>query len=353
VFGAENNTAVDFIPGDPMSGTPEVSFANVVIRFGDKFVLLDLAKEIVLPAFLDGTLRRVYGPSSYFFLDVKTTEVPLGGAEEPLLVIFGKIVKDTLLTREQVFDQDTGQLVAATGTMPSAPSSFFALILNNHKLIFMPETSYAPTLGAFQATLQKFLSAKYKDYIDVVYRASSRTPEPKTKKELYLEIPHPSVEVRPLASKGSITEFLAAFDKVTRLEFSILEGNDELQHQRTYQDLRQIKAELKAQKTRVLYESTTGLEKAEAADEIHAAAASGNQTVKIAGRAPGGARMSGDNEHLTLRIPSADIPRDETHRMIHLVGLYQSQRESGILVEDVGANDAGKLEDLRRRLRDG
>ncbi len=59
--------------------------------------------------------------------------------------------------------------MAATGTMTSAPSSLSALILNSHKLIFMPETAHAPTLVAFQATLQKFVSYKYKEYIEALY----------------------------------------------------------------------------------------------------------------------------------------------------------------------------------------
>jgi len=45
--------------------------ANLICRFGEKKVLLDMLNEIVLPAFLDSMLRRRYEDTSYLFYDVK------------------------------------------------------------------------------------------------------------------------------------------------------------------------------------------------------------------------------------------------------------------------------------------
>ena len=44
-----------------------MEFGNLVCRFGDSKVMLDLLSEIVLLAFLDDTLVRHYGETSYFF----------------------------------------------------------------------------------------------------------------------------------------------------------------------------------------------------------------------------------------------------------------------------------------------
>jgi hypothetical protein len=41
-----------------MTRIPTVSFANLICRFGDVYVLLDFASEVVLPAFADPNLKR-------------------------------------------------------------------------------------------------------------------------------------------------------------------------------------------------------------------------------------------------------------------------------------------------------
>ena len=217
------------MPTSIVPNVPPVSFANLICRFGDRFVLLDFANEVILPAFLDASLERKFGNTVYFFFQVAVAEIPVPNESvQPQLVVHGRLVKDTLLTREQVFVQGQG-LIPAEGSMPSAPSSFFALILNNHKLIYLPETAHAPTLGMFEATLQKFLSLKYKAYTDALYDQLKSSPQRKPKRQIHLEIPHPTVEVLPLASRASVEEFLRAFEKVTHLEFRILETNQEFQ----------------------------------------------------------------------------------------------------------------------------
>jgi hypothetical protein len=160
-----------------VSGT--ISFVNLICRFGENFVLLDLANEIVLPAFIDSKLSRKYGDTTYIFRDVDVAEIPLAASTEektgrgvPLLVVYGRLIKDTLLIREQFYTPERG-LEKDRGSLPSAPSSFFALILNNHKLMYMAETDQAPALGAFQATLQHFLSIKYGEYIDARFQELS------------------------------------------------------------------------------------------------------------------------------------------------------------------------------------
>ena len=114
-----------------MAKGPSVSFANLTCRFGNTFFLLDLAQEIVLPAFLDSNLKREYSDTTYFFLGVTVADIET--EKTPLLIVYGRLVKDTLLTSEQIFTPGRG-LEPAVETISSAPSSFFVLILNDHKL---------------------------------------------------------------------------------------------------------------------------------------------------------------------------------------------------------------------------
>src|SRR5476651_65737 len=132
----------------------KLNLANFTCTFGDKFLLLDMFEQIVLPAFQGGH-NRTHGNACYFLLDVKLIKY---GDEE--LVIAGRLIKDTTVERDQFIDG--GSLVKDRQVLKSAPSSFFALILSNHKLLYVRENSGAPPISAFEATITKFFNDCYK-----------------------------------------------------------------------------------------------------------------------------------------------------------------------------------------------
>lgn len=334
-----------------MPGT--ISFVNLICRFGDRFVLLDLANEIVLPAFVDSKLSRKYGDTTYIFRGVDLIQIP--GVEEArvaLLVVYGRLIKDTLLTREQIYTPEGG-LERKPESLPSAPSSFFALILNNHKLMYVPETAQAPSLGAFQATLQYFLGIKYRGYINARFQELKSGPEPTSKKQLYHEIPHPVVEVVPLASKESIQEFLRTFEKLKRLEFRILPTNQEWQMGSTFEAIRKMRQSLDARDTKLVHQNPAGLDKQMAAEQINEAAATGNSEVDLAGTTPQGDRVKGNNRDFSLQVPAAGLPEKDADRAVRLVNLYNDYFERGIISEDVAGDTDDKIRRVRRPGRDG
>lgn len=126
-----------------MTRKRELEFANLVCKFGDDKNLLDFAEEIVFPAFFDDSRVRRYSDTKYFFLDV--TSFSIGRGENEVVCIAGEFVKDTEFTREQLFDRNKG-LHPASGSLRTSPSSIFLLVLNNHRLVYLPKTSYAPGL---------------------------------------------------------------------------------------------------------------------------------------------------------------------------------------------------------------
>jgi hypothetical protein len=175
------------------------NFANFVCRFGGKKVLLDYAKEIVLPAFTDDKLVRSYGETDFFFYEVKVEK--LGGTRrQPLVGVTGRFIKNTQLVREQIFDQRKG-IVHDEAALASAPSVFFILILNDHRLIYYPETAHAPNLKTFQATALFFLKRKHREFIDSTYEALRARGEPATKKNLREVHPEPTLEVVPISGE--------------------------------------------------------------------------------------------------------------------------------------------------------
>jgi hypothetical protein len=332
-----------------MARIPSIVFANLTCRFGSDYFLLDFAREVVLPAFTDSGLRRSFGPTSYFFLDVGIVDVQVEGTEDLQLTVYGRIVKDTILTRSQVYSAESG-LIADEDSMASAPSSFFALDLNNHKLVFLPETAFAPSIAVFASTLQNFMRRKHTAFVRALYEVAKHTDEPKTLESLFREYPPPDVEATPMANKGSIQEFLNSFAKLTHLEFRILNTNAEIQRQQTFRELREMKDQLRATKTKLVHDSKEGLDIGVAAEEIDASASAGNQAVVLAGTAADGTELRGSNDNFKLRVSAADVPENPLARALHLVKEYFRQVTQGRLRPDQSEADTTKIDQLRESL---
>jgi len=151
-----------------MSYLKKLEFANFTCKFGEHLKLLDLYKEVVHPSFIEGNFLRSLRGTDYFFIDTQLVKVRnyKSGAED--LVLAGRLVKNTKLKREQIFRQGQG-IIEDKDELESAPTSFFVLTLNNHRLLYMREVAGAPDVKTFQATCQKFLRDRHRVFIDKKY----------------------------------------------------------------------------------------------------------------------------------------------------------------------------------------
>jgi hypothetical protein len=331
-----------------MPRTPSINFANVICKFGEAFVLLDLAEQVIFPAFFDPSLRRKYGETEFLFLDIGWFAVPARADKKSELCIYGRLVKDTLLHRDQILAD--GHLVQNHESLPSAPSAFFLLMLSNHKLVYLPETSGAPTLEVFGSTLQYFFRAKHAAYIRAEYARRKGTLTETTRLALLEEIPAPTVEVLPLASKESISEFVESIEKLTHLEFRILDTNREFQMEGPYRKIREDKEALRAKSSKLIYDNSEGMNKPEVTNQIAISAATGNQYVIVAGTAADGTAMRGNNNQFSLHVPAGDLPEAPNRKGHSLLDKFGEQVTSGNLSLDAQEDNSDRIETLRNRL---
>jgi len=235
--------------------TLNMEMGNLICRFGQNKVLLDLAEEIVFPSFFDKKLSRSYDKTSFFFDDVNFVNLNNNDSEN-VIGIAGRFIKDTTLKREQVYEKGKG-LIKDVETMRSSPSAIFLLILNYHRLIYVKETADAPSKESFGSTLLTFLREKRRCFIDSEYdryrSLIERMPPNEldltsknlierlntfaghnvidcsqdrnskfiiTKKKLQEIFPNPTLELIPLPSTESIEEFVKKYDVLKVLEIS-------------------------------------------------------------------------------------------------------------------------------------
>lgn len=282
------------------------AFANFICRFGDK-VLVDYAKEVVLPAFFDDKLVRTYGDRTHFHFYDMALERLNDDRENPILGICGRFIKDTQLSRTQIFDPDRG-LIKDEQSIRSSPSAFFVLVLNNHRLIYFPETPHAPELKPFEVTVSLFLRTKHTEFINGIYERLRTGGEKVSKKQLRETHPAPSLEIVPLTGFDDIDQFVKRYEKLKKLELRLIRPNDDIDGEKTFQDLREYLDGIDPKTTKLISSNPDGLDKAKAIEVIHDASAAGNQEVKLSGLDAEGNNLDGNNDNFKVTAELEEIP---------------------------------------------
>lgn len=335
----------------PKKKNLSLSFANLTCRFGERFVLLDLFEEVVFPALSNSDFERKYADTAYFFKDVKFSVFSIAEAPDPQLVVYGRLIKDTVLKRSQYYSREGG-LVESEASLASAPSAFFVLDIDNHKLMYLPETSGAPSVGQFALTLEAFAKHERDRFIRQLKDESKKGDDPKTLGELRIDYPLPEVEATPLSSDSDVEKFMKMFDKVTRVTYRIQSSNAEINHAKTFRDLVAWKDDNNAEATSISHRNKNGLRKDVVSADVKSAAASGNQKVVIVGKGEDGTELIGSNESLKLEVPFRIGTESDQERAVRMLISYFLQTNSGRLRPDEGRPNKAKLEKLKRGINE-
>lgn len=313
-----------------------MEMANLICRFGEN-VLLDFAEDIVIPSFLDSSLVRKYDQTSYFFYDVEF--VTFEGDNEEVLGVVGRLIKDTTLEREQIFTAKEG-LVQNPDSIRSSPSSIFMLILNNHRLLYVRETPYAPTKEMFRATLLKFIKEKRKQLINKEYSKALQEAEKKvTKKALFEKIPAPTLELVPLTSGERVEAFVRRYETLKYMEILFPDRNDETDNDPFFEELQRRKDYLGSKRSSIEHRNSEGLDKSKVVSEIGEATVHGNQKVKLSGVDSNGDQLRGNNEEFELRKPLDDFKKTPKEAAIQLYQAFQSLIEERVIRVQPSSDD--------------
>lgn len=320
--------------------TRTIHIANFICRFGESKVMLDLAEEIVVPALI-GEGERKYSTSRFFFTGAEL--VNFGTDVAPELVIVGRFVQDTTLVREQVLKD--GELIKDHATLPSAPSALFALVLESHKLLYLPETRQPPSLSAFRATAEYLIREQYKKFMKGRLRALRHPKHKLTRQKLLEEYPSPKIELIPLSSEASLREFLDQFKVLREIRIELVDTNDELDSEYLIKHMRAAKDALHADLGGLTFRgSGDGLSREAALKEVSPVAEQANTRITISGTDQNGDRLSGDNHKFKMGMPIEDVgshPRAAGH---DLYGVFTDKVKGGLIkLQQVGQNARMKL----------
>jgi len=289
-----------------------LELANFICRFGDKLVLLDLLEQVVLPAFRDPKLVRKYGFTSYKLIDVEL--VVLNKAVSTVGIV-GRFVKDTFLTSEQVLDPEQG-LIKRKESIRTSPSAMFLLLLDTHRLLYVKETSDAPSLDTFNTTIERFLRDKHREFIDKTQkerreaRKVDATLPVLRKRELFIQYPFPELNVVPIPSHETLTAFIGRYNTLKVVEVQLLGTNHDLDNDEFFAEVRKKKDNVGSARTSIRHSNPKGLEKTETTNQLAGVVDQGNHLIKLDGKDTAGDRLRGNNEHFQVKTQIEALGRE-------------------------------------------
>jgi len=323
------------------SFSQKINIANFTCKFGERLVLLDLFEEVVLPAFT-GNHVRSFSDATYSLIDVNLRKY-----SENEVAIIGRIVKNTMLEREQIIVN--GKIVKDHAAIESAPSSFFVLMLSNHKLLYVKENVGAPSIDTFASTISLFLSTSYKSWARKLYESKKDTDEKITWSTLYQDFPPPRLEITPIATESSVSAYVEKFATINTVEIKLLETNHELDNLPIFGDMRGIQNKVDADDItlRAHKKGDTGLNKNGIAKLVSTPAQEGNSKIVIRGKGLGGNRLVAQNDSFNVAIPVSTLPRQAANAADAIKDKIDEQSRLGIIdLKKGGAHALRKIAEI-------
>jgi hypothetical protein len=325
-----------------------LNIANFICRFGEEKVLLDLLREVVVPAFVEQRERKTKG-STYVFDSVKL--VQLGKPESPYPAIMGRIVKLTTLHRDQIYEKGTG-IIPAELSFPSAPSSIFALLLTGHKLLYVREHPGSPSLKEFESTAASFIRDAYEEFVTNLYGDAKQQAIRVTKKAIKDEFPPPTVEVIEISSSESLNEFVARYDKLTSVSVTLVMTNNTLDDDPFFAEMRRRQGKKNSTKSILTDQNPKGLDKEQVLEQLQPAT-DGNARIMMNGVDKAGDKLQGTNEKFRLSVPLGQIEGNIRTFVSHMFESFEGVLKRKLLKPDtVDARSLPTLEQARETFKD-
>ncbi len=219
-------------------------------------------------------------------------------------VLFGRFVKDTEYTREQVLEG--GKIVADVQSLPVALSSFFCIFLAEHRMAYVAETRSAPTLDVFAKTIERLLRKEFTKFIEKIYREEKAQNPRFTRANAFARHVPPTVHVVPLPAKQSIRDFVGRFENIRSLTINLIERNNELTRE-LFGALVDTIVKTKPVSAKVVANGgNKGLDVAATTDLVVNTTEFGYEDVVLEGKDKDGNKIKGGNEEFKLTADVAD-----------------------------------------------
>jgi hypothetical protein len=294
--------------------------------------------DFVHPAFFNNHERH-YAESKCFFYEPQILEI-IDEAEdekEVLPFIYGRLVKDTFLEREQVYID--GELKDDPTALQNSPSAIFILSLKDHQLFFIKEHRFAPTLETFRSCIDKFINEERDSLIENIFQAEKekyeyrgKTGRRKTKKDLQGTYGKPEINIIPLSSDASIEEFIKSFKVIDKIALNLVTPNNESDTNPFFESWRNKKKTLPNSKSSITFsKDKKPLQPTPVANLAKEAADDRNILLKVTGRDVHNDKLVGTNDNFKLTVPLGELEDDPILLSKKVYDRFQDLIKDGVI----------------------
>ncbi|WP_143006218.1 hypothetical protein [Limimonas halophila] len=305
----------------------------------------DYLNGIVLPSFFDDKLFRQYGEENIYF--IYEPELVYLSKEDDIVGIWGTFVKDSLLQRSHTYDSQEGIREEPT-SLEAATFAQFLLILNNHRLIYLPMTRDAPSLQNFQTTIKKFLNIKHDEFLRTEKHRLNEQSQRATIKGLAHIHPKPTLDVEYLVSKRALSVYLDQFQKLQSLTIRVMDTNQEAEYSDLIDDIRELSKPINPDRTQLSWANSEGLNIDHVREPVDAFAHGEKVHMTLKGQGHEGTKMQVDNEKLRLKVEHESLPAENNDLVKLMYQDYINQAANVTSSGDIsiGPNPLGSLEKI-------
>lgn len=299
----------------------DLEIANFVAIFGEH-KLLDVFEDRVWPLFGQVVTRRTGETYQYQFHHVRVDTVD--GAP----VVTGRILaRMNLRSRQRLEGQR--ELVPTEDSIPSDPSTIFALRLQDHKLFLMPEQPRSPRTKTVQWMFKKLFEehrqqawrTRREEELHRLGRGNlPREESERLRDEFDMDFPEVDFRLTSISTKNDAENLLSAFEVVRTVKITArVTNNEDIDlDEELLKRQRQVMEQAGGETSDVVFSNKkTGLKKEQVRKLVGAAAATGgNCSFKISGASTEGVAISKTENDSRVRLK---VEREGGERIATLV----------------------------------
>lgn len=205
-----------------MKGHKEFTLANFNCLFGEndnlKEPMLNYFERIIFPAFI-----QKYNHKQFFFHEISIKEY-----DKDKFYLYGKIVKQTTLEVNSIYNRETETLEETDYKYAASPYSEFILLLENHRLLMCGNQKGSPTISNFQSLMRSSIKKIIKDNNKVCETGYELPP-------LY------EFEVIELPKKADIQKTIDNFESISKFSLKIMSLNNDILDDNFFEELQNLK----------------------------------------------------------------------------------------------------------------
>ncbi len=298
--------------GAAMPRKHELEFANFVCKFGMRDMDAGLA-TMLLPALLEYETIESRG-GEYHFFGARLLDDAHDGVTDHLVALqFARpktLRGDIVLRSRRIEHSATNVEIAGSGIV--------VLMLESHRMIYLPETLHAPSLSQFRTAVLMAVRHVRESLIDAQVKEYEDEDQPEARRVIAPKYPPAALEIVPLAGEEEVSTAIKRFEKLKKVSIRLMPKNAEIDNDHLFAAIEDQRIEVGSDDTELIHRNRKGLDPKVARRAVVSAGKQGTAHIKLSGTDKQGKPIRVVDDEITFRVP-VTFPIDSVTKAARLM----------------------------------